>query len=394
MRNKIAVFFFCLLLQPLISFGQNTDALKRKKLEIQKTITKTKSILKDVSNSKTYSTNRLRTLNRQIELREKLIIQIKNEINELNNRINDNEYVIHSMNNDVLHIKGEYGKILQYLYLKNPPYFDLIYVFSSNDFNQAYKRLKYIQQYTDYRKKQVHLINEIQKLLEKKKNELDVQKTEMKENLDRLNIEREKVSKEMIQQKNIIGRLTKKEKSLKKEINSKRKIAINLESEIKKLIEEETKRNNGIFKLTPEQKIVSKIFETNKGRLPWPVKNGVITQTYGEHTHPVLKHIITKNDGINITSTEGAKARCVFDGVVVRIVAIPGANQTVIVRHGNYLSVYNNLSEVFIKVGQDIKAKQEIGSVFTDKASGNDTTFQFMIWEGKNKLNPEPWLSK
>ena len=129
-------------------------------------------------------------------------------------------------------------------------------------------------------------------------------------------------------------------------------------------------------------------------RSPWPVKNGIITQTYGEHEHPVLKHIIVNNDGINITSTEGAKARSVFEGIVVRIVAIPGANQIVILRHGNYLTVYNNLSEVFVKLGQKISPKQEIVTIFTDKNKGNDTTFQFMIWKGKNKLNPEPWLSK
>lgn len=393
-HERLYIIFLGLYLFGLNGYCQTREQLEQEKKKAKATIEETSKILKSVTKTQRYTTNQVRVLSRQINSREKLLGQYYVEIKELNERINDNEFVIESLSRDVEEIKKEYSRILQYIYVRQPNFYEILFVFASDDFNQAFRRIKYIQQYTEYRKKQVHLIFQIQDLIERKKLELTKQKNEKEVVLASLNQEKRKLEQNRNQQKNLIGRLSKKQKALKNEIKKQERIARRLEEEIKDLIAAEAKKNAGVFKLTPEEKIVSENFEKNKGKLPWPVPNGIISETFGVHEHPVLKHIRTQNDGINITTTEGNMARAVFDGSVVKVIAIPGANQTVILKHGNYMTVYNNLENINVSVGEKVKIKQELGTVFTDKNKGNNTVLQFMIWQGVKKLNPENWLSK
>ena len=190
----------------------------------------------------------------------------------------------------------------------------------------------------------------------------------------------------------MVRNLTAKEKQLQQDLEQKKKIAQRLEKELARLIEEEKKRSR-LETLTPEQRLTGDDFRSNKGKLPWPVEKGVITSKFGTHQHPVLKYVTEKNDGIDITSTGITKARSVFKGEVSTITAIQGANMTVIIRHGNFLTVYNNLINVKVKRGDIVQTKQEIGEVFADPGESNNCTIKFMIFEQKF-LDPEQWIAK
>jgi murein hydrolase activator len=148
-----------------------------------------------------------------------------------------------------------------------------------------------------------------------------------------------------------------------------------------------------VFDLTPAEQIVSDKFEANKGKLPWPIERGVITSTFGEHDHPVLKGIKVRNDGVYISTTQGSAARTIFDGVVSKIISIPGKNKAIIIRHGDFLTVYSNLKDVTVNVGDKLKAKQKIGTIFSDADDDNKTVLELQIWQGAVKQNPEAWLS-
>ena len=175
-----------------------------------------------------------------------------------------------------------------------------------------------------------------------------------------------------------------------------KKLNERIEKEIAEIIEEEARRmkGTGLYKqLTPEEKIISDNFFDNKGRLPWPTERGIITENIGQHPHPVLPGITIQNNGVDITTVEGAEARALFDGIVSKVIAILGANYTVIIRHGNFLTVYQNLINVKVKKGDNIKVKQPIGTIYTDKET-QTTVLHIEIWRELEKQNPNDWLSK
>jgi septal ring factor EnvC (AmiA/AmiB activator) len=180
------------------------------------------------------------------------------------------------------------------------------------------------------------------------------------------------------------------------EVREKRNIAVKLEDEIARLIEEEKRKLNArsIYEtLTPDEKILSSTFEKNKGKLPWPTNKGIVTGRFGIQQHPVLKNVKIRNDGIFISTIENETARAIFDGEVSKVFSLPGSNFAVIVRHGNYFTLYHNLDEVYVKEGDKVSTKQRIGRVFTDKEK-NETVLQFQVWREMEKSDPEAWLSR
>ena len=200
------------------------------------------------------------------------------------------------------------------------------------------------------------------------------------------------------QQKDVYSELKQKEKDLNRKLESQRKTELRLQQEIERVIADEAKKVNRKssrekgFVLTTEEKVLSGDFSNNRGKFPWPVLRGLITDHFGEHPHPVLKYVVVRNAGVDITTQANAKARAIFKGEVTKVVAIPGGNIAVIIRHGNYLTVYSNLSEVFVKAGQQVEGKEEIGNIFTDKNDDNKTVLKFQLWRENTKLDPEEWL--
>ncbi len=430
-RNKMFSFqkkYFVLnsLIIILFAFnaiGQNKKDLEKKKAQLQKEINATNQLLNETKKNKKLSLNQLVTLNQKIEIREELITTIAYEVNEINSSINKTNTSINNLKKEIEKLKAEYEKMIYYAYKNQSAYTKLMFIFSAKDFNQAYNRMKYFEQYSEYRKKQALIIQKTQNNLAEKVKELEAKRSELKALLGEKEEEKKTLTIEKSEKEDVLIQLQEKEGQLKADLKKKQEDANKLQKEIKRIIEEEIKRareeavlaaknakaknppnpknnttkenpkevkNENVLTLTPEAQKLSDNFELNKGKLPWPVAEGVIIEYFGEHEHPVLKGIKVKNDGIDISTKVGSAVRAVFDGEVTGVISIPGAGKAIIVRHGEYLSVYSNLSETNVKKGDKIKTKQNIGTALTDE--DNKTSMELQIWKGSILLNPIGWI--
>lgn len=289
-------------------------------------------------------------------------------------------------------------------------YSKVLFVLSSNSFNQAYKRLMYLRQYTEYRKRQAELIQWIRDLIQVKVGRLQQQRSEKESLLQAKKQEANQLSKEKKQQGQYLTSLQKKQKEFEKKLKEQQQIEAQLSNEIQKIIEEEVRKarerakekekqtgkpsTTTKYEMTPEEKLASGQFEQNKRRLPWPVERGVITDHFGVHEHPVLKNIQVKNNGVDISTAQGAKARSVFAGEVSRVFVVTGGNYAVIIRHGKYLTVYSNLVNVQVKSGEKVSIKQTIGTIGTDNDDDGKTVIKFQIWKENVKMDPEEWIAR
>jgi len=276
----------------------------------------------------------------------------------------------------------------------------LLFLLSAQDFNQAYKRFIYLRQYADYRRKQAERITEFKNSIGNQLLTFNKQKAE-KQNLLLSKVNQTKIiEQQKSQQNDVYSELQQKEKELRKKLEGQIKAEAKLQQEIERVIANESKKSNRKsaketgFALTTEEKVLSGDFSNNRGKFPWPVQRGLITDHFGEHPHAILKYVIVRNSGIDITTQANAKARAIFKGEVTKVVSIPGGNMAVIIRHGNYLTVYSNLSDVFVKAGQQVDIKEEIGRIFTDQSDDNKTVLKFQLWRESTKLDPEDWLSR
>jgi len=311
----------------------------------------------------------------------------------LNDRIGLNRLAIDMMENDLELLKKEYARSVVNSYKTGKVNTNLIYVLSARDFNQGYKRMKYLQQSAKFRRMETEIINEIKEQIESSREKLEEDLERIFELKQREEQQRNILVNERGRTNKLVQNLTNKEKQLQKELEEKRRIAKRIETEIARLIEEE-KKKSAVSDMTPEMKLISNNFAENKGRLPWPVERGVITTKFGIQNHPVLKYVKEDNPGINITSSGQTEVRSVFNGVVSKVFSLTGANMTVIINHGRYYTVYQNLVEVRVKQGERIETKDLIGKVFSEVNSGNRSVLTFMIYDGTVKLDPELWISK
>ena len=375
--------------------------LENNKKKIEEEIQYNSKLLDETKKSQETTLNQLVVIKKQISSREKLIMNINAEIKAVNEEIEKNNQTLKDLNDDLVKLKEEYAAMIYYAHKNRSSYDKLMFIFSSSDFNQAFKRLKYFQQYSAYRKTQVLLIEQTQAEIKKKLTELENLKLAKVELLRSVETERSKLNAEKIQQNNTITDLNKKEKELLATIKEKEKAAKKLQKEIEKIIAEEINTaskktgttKSGSFDLTPIEVKLSADFKQNKGGLPWPLERGIVSGTFGEHPHPVLKNVITKNNGIDIMTDKDAKARAIFDGEVTRVMSIPNYNYVIMIRHGEFLSVYSNLSEVIVQKGDRVTTRQEIGKIHSD-AKDNKTELHFELWQGKTLLNPQLWLAE
>jgi septal ring factor EnvC (AmiA/AmiB activator) len=405
--------FFCFAAVLILAVSytavcQSREELENKKKKAQDEIEYTARLLNQNKQSKETSLNRLNLLKKQIKSRNELINNINNEINLTNAEIDIKKEKIAGLERELKMLKDEYARMIYYAYKNKSSYNRWMFLLSSKDFNQAYRRLKYLQQYSEYRKKQVTLIKETQQDLNNQLTNLEEKINQKKELALQKEIERGKLSSEQKEQSTVLDKLKKREKELKKELKEKQQIAGRIQKAIEDIVAEEARKAAGSNKttgasgksgspgmsLTPEDKIISTNFGINKGRFPWPTERGVIISSFGEQPHPVLPGIKIVNNGVDISTTDGSKVRSVFEGEVRGVITIQGANHAVIIRHGNYLTVYQNLREVLVKKGDKVKAKQNIGTVYTDNSGNNKSIVHFEIWNETKKENPEIWLSK
>ena len=382
------------------------EELRKNKEKLEKEIELTSKLLEETRKSRKSSMNELVLINKKIEQRQQLINNIEAEVYYLNNAIIYNQKRISELEQKLERLRDEYAKMIQAAQQNQDNMTRLMFIFSSESFNQAIKRMQYFRQYGHYRREQSLLIQNTQDSIRNKNEEL----REMRQRKISLKSEQEIEKQNMVeakQQKNqTVQQLSKKEKDLLAEIRAKEKEAKALQNAIEKVIAEEIARAEEAaeesdtdkptikrtFDLTPDQVKLSDNFASNRGKLPWPTEQGIISSTFGEHPHAVLKYIKTNNNGIDIITARGEKARAVFDGKVTNILSMPNAKKAIIVRHGEYLTVYANLRTVDVTVGQQIKTRQPLGTIFTDD-DDNKTELHFEVWKGKNLQNPGYWLA-
>jgi septal ring factor EnvC (AmiA/AmiB activator) len=395
-------YIFCVILLLINGITiNNIFAQTKKELEEQKRITleeieNATNLLKETQATRKENIGQIQIINGRINLRGRLIKSIESETRILEEEIDEKSRLVTQMEQDLEALKKEYEKLILFSYKNRNKYDRIIFLFSAENFNQAYKRLRYIKQFVKFRRKQSEVIINLQEKVKKEITDLEDRRKEKVSLAEEKKKESNILQKEVNQKSALINQLKKKESELRKEIAEKNKISERIENEIAEIIAAEAKRmkNTDLYKqLTPEERLISNNFMENKGRLPWPTEKGVITEHFGVHPHAVLKGITIENNGVDIVTIPGAEARALFEGVVSKVIAILGANYTVIIRHGNYLTVYQNLVNVKVKKGDNVKLKQSLGTIYTDKET-NITMLHIEIWKELQKQNPEEWLSK
>lgn len=402
MKNLIKICFpamlltLCIVFNPA-GFAQNRKDLESKKKKALQDIEYTNKLLKETETSKKDSYNNLVLINKKVESRQQLIGTINDEISLIDNRINNNKQIIEMMETDLKRLKDDYAAMINFAYKNRNTYNNLMFILSSRDFNQAYRRLKYLQQYNEFRKKQVLAIQSTQLMLDNEVARLEKEKQAKQLLLNEKSTETNKLKLEQQDQTKTLNTLKSKEADLKKKLKQQQEGASKLQREIEKLIAEEAKLSSGgksnSYVLTPSEKLTSTNFANNKGKLPWPVEKGVVTGYYGKQAHPVLPNVTIDNAGVDISTNSGAVVRAIFEGEVRRVFTLPGAQNAIIIRHGNYLSVYTHLASVNVQAGDKVTTKQAIGVVYTDKEE-NKTTVHLEIWYESTKQNPSTWLAK
>lgn len=398
------LLLFCFAL-PVLNAQDKKSQLQAKKAKIEEEINYTNKLLSETKKNKQASLNQLVLLNKKISKRQELINAISNEIQQIDRKIKITNDTIATLTENIKELKAEYAKMIYYAQKNKSSYTRLMFIFSAESFNQAYQRLKYFQQYSSYRQNQVRVIKEIQALLAQKVQLLENQKKEKVSLKSVEESEKQKLSQEKNQQDKTVRQLSQKERELLKKLRENEKAAKKLQKAIEDLIAEELRKAReaakktgtkpspeNVFGLTPSEMKLSSSFAGNKGSLPWPTERGVISATFGEHPHPVLKGIKTKNNGIDISTSSGATARAVFEGEVTSTMTLPNYNNVIIIRHGEFLTVYSNLGQIYVKKGDKVTTKQKLGVIETDDTG--KTKLHFELWKGKILQNPEGWIAK
>ncbi|MDC3104754.1 peptidoglycan DD-metalloendopeptidase family protein [bacterium] len=404
--------FIVIIIVPIFCFSQNKDQLKKQKKAIENEISYTTSLLEKTKENKQASLQYISYLNKKISSQERLIqisnielSLIKKQINKLENQILFTEQQIDNKGKEILALKNEYGKMLYSLQKNKNDRNSLMFIMSSETFNQAYKRVLYLREYSRMRKAQTLQIIKSQDSLSASSERLILQKqliSEKKtESIDLISNKRNNLNKilESKQEKDSkVAKLQKSEKIFLRKIKDQQKQARLIEEKIKRIIEEEIrlareklKTENNSISLTPEAQLLSDQFSANKGNMPWPLEQGLIVSYFGKQKHHVFGNVETFNNGINIATNENAIIRSVFNGKVSRIFFIKGEGKAVLINHGEYFTVYSGLKTVSVKLGDEVLTKEQIGTVLTDK-SEKKTELHFEIWQGYDKLNPSLWL--
>ena len=378
--------------------AQNKTQLQNQKKKLLEEIEWSNTALKETQKNKTLSYNQLKTLKQKIAIRSQLIQTIQQEIESIKGEIKSNEGKKKILETELDSLKIAYATLVEQAYKSQKHFNRILFLLSSRDFQQAYKRASYIKQISEYRQQQAKNIQKKQIHLEKSILVLQKQQ-QIKQNLiDNKQLEKELLIQQQEQQIISLAALSKKEKELKEILNSKKKKRKKIQKEIERIIAEELRKKTDLsakkdFASTPEAIALSNSFKQNKGKLPWPVAKGLVISKFGKQRHPVLTQITVENNGIEIATEAHSSCRNIFKGKVTSILTMPNGIKVVMIRHGEYISVYSNLSEVYVEKDEQLDTKDQIGIVYTSKQE-NTTIIDFQLWKGALKLNPQHWLMK
>lgn len=408
--------------------AQNSAAVKkleRQRKEALADIEQTNKLLQETSKSAKNSLNRLNLLSKQIQSRKQVIGLLNQELDAIEKDILGLQADIRLLKSQLSQKQANYGKSMRGMYKRRSAQDKLLFILSAENFGQSLRRMRYLREYAGWQKRQAEEIIAKQQEIAAKQRAMEKTRAEKRALLDVRQTESKKLQTEEAAQQAEVKELNKKQSSLKAELKKKRRQAEALNRQIEKQIAEEIARaeaaakaarekaakgkkqegnaangskeervaaTKGGYAMTKAERQLSDNFGNNRGRLPYPVTGRhTVVATFGEQQHAQLKYVRTSNSGIDIQSDPGADARAVFNGVVTRVFVIPGYNNSVIVRHGNYLTVYSNLSQVYVKAGDSVATRQSIGKIYSDPEEG--TVLHFQLWKEKTKLNPLPWLN-
>lgn len=413
--------------QPSNYANQRKD-LEQQRKELVKKINETKKVLEETRNKQNKSLADLKVIGQQIQNREKVINNVADEIAMLEKQIILQQTVINTLRDDLIRLKEEYGKSILGAYKQRNVYDKVMFIFSSASFNQALKRIQYLNQLGDYRKHQAELILHTQNQIISELNELIAAKREKQGLIVLKEAEKKELEVDKKEESVVLEKLQQREKDLRRILAENEKAARKLNEAIGELIQKEiaaarkkeedarkrdaakansnntgkTKPNTpapkpaatkaGELYLTPEALKLSNDFESNQNSLPWPVERGTITDKFGQHEHPTLKGVMVNNNGVDIETAKGASVRSVFKGTVKSIFSIPGMGKIVLINHGKYYTAYAKLATVNVKEGQEVDTREVIGTVLTNDE--DETEVHFEIWKVQQKQNPELWLKK
>jgi len=496
LTKRLLAIVFLLLTIAFTLPAQTVKDLERQRKQTLRNLENTSKMLDETKKSKRSSLNKLNIISKNINERKVLIKNISTEICLMDVQIVKLDQEKTNLESKLQKLKSDYAKLVQEAHINRSLYTKIMFVLSANSFDQSFRRLRYIQEYSDYRKQQVGEIERVKTEIVHKNDSIQFHKTTKVEVVKQKETEATNLTKDQTKEKVLLTDLQKKEKKLRDDQRIQQKKANDLNNKIAAMIaaqvrkaeakraaeakrqlaarkaadakqaaearrvaeakkaaehekrlaldraaqkrrlaeardakaksdasraevkaakkaEEEAKEEaktaasetakatakvaastGSVSALTKEENLLSGNFERNQGRLPWPTSNGFISGHYGIHEHPVLKHVTSNNKGIYIKTTAGSTARAVFDGVVTQRFSIPGSNNAVIIQHGNYRTVYANLTQIFVREGDHVSARQAIGKIYTDDDADNKTELYFQIWNGRNIQNPESWIAR
>jgi len=400
---KYTLLLFCmsfLLLWPSQMFSQKSKLyLEKKKERLEKSIEYADLLINAAHEQKSSTLGDISLLKSKIDSRKALIDNYHQSQNLLFDTIFINLLRIDKISTQLQELKDEYALMVNSAYKNHNLYKRLVYVLASEDINQAYSRFNYYKYYAKKRNAQIENIRNVESVYFERVEQLEVKAQQNQQIIDEIDLENQKLENEVLQMTELLAELNHKVDELIYEQKQDRRSALNLEKKIEEVINDEV-LNAGdlasteqlIITPTPETAGLSDGFANNYGKLPWPLERGIISVNFGEQDYPELEGVIIKNNGINILTQEGAIARSVFEGTVTRVLSVPNYNNVVILRHGDYLTVYSNLAEVFVEKGMVVKLKQDIGAVFTNDDESK-TELHFEIWNGKQLQDPENWIT-
>ena len=366
--------------------------LQNKQKKLQQEIEQTNKMLKQTKKDETATLNKLQLTQQNIKNQKKLIRTLDNEITALDREMKVLGNTRDSLQRILEGYKRDYAQMIRQTHYARLQQSPLLFLMSSDSFQQLARRARYLQEFAHFRQEQVARIARTQAEIDTQNDLLQANRNDKKQALSKRKREQDNLKRDERKQQTMLTQLKSKEKDLNKQLNQKQKKVAELNKKIDEMIRKQTEKASKTT-LTKEQQLIAGGFEANKGRLPWPVERGMISGHYGKQQHPVYSQVMMDNKGIYIQTTAGMKARAVYKGEVTSCFMV-GGTYAVIVQHGNYRSVYSNLSKLSVKQGDKVDTKQAIGTIFTDPEQDQKTELYFQIYKDRNILNPELWIAK
>lgn len=390
----IGILLLCFLSTAGLYSQNKRSQLEKEKKENLAKIKEAERILRQTTSQRKSSLGQLQALTQQIRSQESLIQVYRANIELLNGEIKESNNMIKSLEADLALLKEEYANMVYQAEKSQNSYGSLSFLFSSSSFSELVMRTKYLKQYTTSREHQAQQITEVQHELREELVEIESHKKEQVKLLSHQQAQNQQLRNAKVEKDHLVKQLSLKEKDLRQDLKRRKQAIQKLDRLIAEVIRKEmesTKKADGKYGLTPEGALLSSNFQGNQKRLSWPVAKGFVSSKFGLQPHPVLKGVKVENPGVDIQTQKNELVRAVFEGEVSKIASVPGMNgMVIIIQHGEYRTVYANLSRALVKTGDKVKAKDPIGEVFTDANGVSEV--QFQVWKSFNKLDPLAWL--